>query len=84
MENSQYFPHITAGVKYHNEVASSEIIFQLEFQDNGDEEYKFATICDNVVYAKKSESGHLPGLYYLISWKGYPEKENTWEPISAI
>ncbi len=24
------------------------------------------------------------GLYYLILWKGYLEKENTWEPTSTV
>ena len=53
-------------------------------EDEGGE-YKVKAICDSAVYAKKSESGHhLPGLYYLVSWKGYSEKENTWEPASAV
>ena len=38
---------------------------------------------DSVVYAKEAE-GHLPGLYYLVSWKDYPEEESTWEPSSAV
>ena len=41
-------------------------------------------IWDSAVYAKESESGHLPDLYYLVSWKGYPKEENTWEPASAV
>ena len=24
------------------------------------------------------------GLYYFILWKGYPEKENTWESSLAV
>ncbi len=59
---------------------------QLEFEGNIDgdgEEYKVEAIRDSAVYARESE-GHLPGLYYLVSWKGYPEEENTWKPASAI
>ena len=46
--------------------------------DAGDEngEYEVEAIRDSEVYARESESGHLPGLYYLVSWKGYPEEEN--------
>ena len=33
---------------------------------------------------KESESGHLPGFYYLIAWKRYLEEENTWKPASVI
>ena len=29
-------------------------------------------------------SCHLPGFYYLVSWKGYPEDESTWNPAAAI
>ena len=62
-----------------------EATSQLEFEgDGGDgEEYEVEAIRDSAVYARESE-GHLPGLYYLVSWKGYPEEENTWEPASAI
>ena len=54
--------------------------------DAGDEngEYEVETIWDSEVYARESESGHLPGLYYLVLWKGYPEEENTWELASAV
>ena len=41
-------------------------------------------IWDSKVYAKESESGHLPVFYSLVSWKEYPEEENTWEPASAV
>lgn len=59
--------------------------FQLEFEDDSDsKEYKAETICDSAVYARESESGHLPGLYYPISWNAYLEEENTWEPVSSI
>ena len=56
---------------------------QLEFKADNNKEYEIDGIWDSVVYAKES-AGQLPGLYYLVSWKGYPEEENTWEPASAI
>ena len=40
-------------------------------------EYKIEALWDSAVYAQESESGYLPGLYYLVSWKEYLEKENT-------
>ena len=40
-------------------------------------EYKVEAIQDSAVYTMESESGHLPGLYYLVAWKGYPKEENT-------
>ena len=46
--------------------------------------YEMEAIWDSEIYAKESELGHLPGLYHLVSWKGYPEVENTWEPASAV
>lgn len=56
--------------------------FQLKFKDNGgnEEEYKVEIIYNSAVYVKKSESGHLLGLYYLVSWKNYLKEKNTWEP----
>ena len=56
-----------------------------EFEAGSDEEvYKVVGIWDSTVYVKKSATGYLPGLYYLVSWKGYPKEENNWEPISAV
>ena len=40
-------------------------------------EYKVKAIRDSAVYAKKSILGHLPGLYYLVSWKRYLEEAKT-------
>ena len=61
-------------------------VHEAEELDAGDDsgEYEVEAIRDSAVYARESESGHLPGLYYLVSWKGYPEEENTWEPASAV
>ena len=56
-----------------------------EFEADSDkEEYKMERIWDSAVYAKESATGHLSGLYYLVSWKGYPKEKNTWEPASAV
>ena len=56
---------------------------ELDAGDNS-EEYEVEAIRDSAVYAMESESGHLPRLYYLVAWKGYPEEKNTWEPVSAV
>ena len=57
---------------------------QLEFKAGDNKKYEVDGIWDSAVYAKESAIRQLPGLYYLVSWKGYPEKKNTWEPILAI
>ena len=56
----------------------------LEFKPDDDKEYEVEAIRDSAVYARESESGHLLGFYYLVSWKGYPEEENTWQPASVV
>ena len=63
-----------------------EEVRQMEFDAGDDEsgEYEVEAIRDSAVYARESKSGHLPGLYYLVSWKGYSEEENTWELASAV
>ena len=43
-------------------------------EDSG--EYKMEAIRDSAVYGRES-AGHLPGLYYLVFWKSYPEEKNT-------
>ena len=48
-----------------------------EFKPGDDKEYKVEAIWDSAVYARESESGHLPGFYYLVSWKRYLKEENT-------
>ena len=54
-----------------------EEVRQMEFNAGNNEEYKVETIWDSAVYARELKSGHLPGLYYLVLCKGYPEEENT-------
>ena len=56
---------------------------ELDAGDDEGGEYEVEAIRDSAVYARES-AGHLPGLYYLVSWKGYPEEENTWEPYSVV
>ena len=57
---------------------------ELDAGNNDSREYKVEAIWNSAVYTRKSESGHLPGLYYLGSWKKYPEEENTWDLASAV
>ena len=58
-------------------------VTKLDFEANNSEEYKVEAIRDSAIYAKESK-GHLPKLYYLVAWKGYLEKKNTWEPVLAV
>lgn len=45
-------------------------ISQIEFdEDNDNGIYKVEVIKNSRIYAKESLKSHLPGLYYLISWK---------------
>ena len=59
-------------------------VTELDFEAGNSKEYKVEAIWDSAVYTVESKSGHLPGLYYLVAWKGYSEKENTWEPVLAV
>ena len=61
-----------------------ENVTELEFDVSNREEYEIEAIWDSAVYVMELESGYLPGLYYLIAWKGYPKEENTWELLSAV
>ena len=55
-----------------------KIAEQLEFKAGGNnKEYDVEDICNSAIYARESEAGYLPGLYYLVSWKGYHEDEST-------
>ncbi len=55
----------------------------LEIEARGDKEYEVEAIIDSAVYGQQAND-QMPGLYYLVSWKSYPEEENTWEPSSAV
>ena len=52
---------------------------QLDFkyEAGNNKEYKIDGILDSIVYAKKLTTSQLLGLYYLVLWKSYLEKENT-------
>ena len=55
-----------------------------EFETSDDKEYEIDGIWDSLVYARESVTEQLPGLYYLVLSKNYPEEKNTLEPTSAI
>ena len=58
---------------------------QLEFEAGGNnKKYEVQGICDSAVYARELEASHVTGFYYLVSWKGYSEDENTWESASGV
>ena len=59
---------------------------QMEFNtdDNNRGKYEVEAIWDSAVYIKEVELGHLPGFYYLVSWKAYLEEENTKKQVLAV
>ena len=58
-------------------------VTELDFKADNSKKYEVEIIWDSAVYANKVKS-YLPGQYYLVAWKIYPEEENTWEPSSAV
>ena len=57
---------------------------ELDAGNDKGREYNVEALHDSVVYARKLESGYLPGLFYLVSWKGYLKEENTCKSASAV
>ena len=57
---------------------------ELDAGNDNSEKYKVKAIWDSTVYVKELKSGHLSGLYYLISWRRYLEEKNIWGPASAV
>ena len=83
--NSWYFLCVPNETKYYQKKGVDKKTLQLEFEDDGKrKEYEVGAICNSAVYVRELESGQLPGLYYLISWKSFLEDENTWKPVLAI
>ncbi len=64
--------------------ALPELGKELKFEIGGNKEYEVEAIINSVVYSQQANSNQMPGLYYLVLWKSYPEKENTWEPSLAV
>ncbi len=48
----------------------------VEFKVRGNNKYEVEVIMDSKVYDQQTND-QIPGLYYLILWKGYLEEENT-------
>ena len=60
---------------------------ELNVNDNENNNYKVKAICNNPVYAKKSESGYLSEIYYLIFWKSYLKKKiprSLYWPLNTL
>ncbi len=49
----------------------------VKFEAGGNKEYEIKAIINSAVYGQQANSDQMPGLYYLVSWKGYPKEENT-------
>ncbi len=43
----------------------------MEFEARGNKEYKVKAIIDSTVYGQQARNDQMPGLYYLVFWKGY-------------
>ncbi len=56
---------------------------EFEFEAGDNKDYKFEAIIDSAVYGQQVND-QMPGFYYLVSWKGYSEEENTWKPLLAV
>ena len=61
---------------------NTQLDFKFEIGNN--KKYKLDGILDSTIYTRKSATRQLLGFYYLILWKGYPKKDNTWELVLAI
>ncbi len=58
---------------------------ELEFVAGGNKEYEIKIIIDSTVCGQQANDiDQMSGLYYLVLYKGYLEKKNTWEPSSTV
>ena len=48
-----------------------------EFEAGDNNKYEVEAIIDSAVYGQQANNNQMPDLYYFISWKSYPEEENT-------
>lgn len=39
---------------------------------------------ESAIYINQIVRCQLPGLYYLVSWKGYSAAKDIWKPVSAV
>ncbi len=60
-----------------NITRKEQVEITIELDKDNSKEYEVETDCNSEVYANELDSGHLLGLYYLVSWKSYSEEENT-------
>ncbi len=55
----------------------------MEFEARGNKKYEVKAIIDSVVYSQQNNN-QMPGLYYLVLWKGSLKEENTWDPSLVV
>ena len=55
-----------------------------KFEMGDDKKYEVEIIIDSMMYSQQANSNQMPGLYYLILWKGYLKEENIWELLLTV
>ena len=59
-------------------------VTKLDLKAGDIKEYEVEAICNSPLNASKLESSQLPGLYYLVVWKGYLEDKNIGQLLSTV